>query len=92
MDIGILGAGAWGTALATVVARNGHTVQFWDPVRDIIDNVNSKHQHPFALPGIKLDDKISNDYNYDYNSVFVILNSSILQVVMRINQQGDVSI
>ena len=58
MDIGILGAGAWGTALATVVARNGHTVQFWDPVRDIIDNVNSKHQHPFALPGIKLDDKI----------------------------------
>ena len=58
MQIGIIGAGAWGMALATVAARNGHKVSIWDPAREIVDTVNREHRHPFALPGITLDPKI----------------------------------
>ncbi|MBK7032584.1 MAG: hypothetical protein IPH49_04830 [Ignavibacteria bacterium] len=29
MRIGIIGAGAWGTALASVAAENGHSIQLW---------------------------------------------------------------
>ena len=28
--IGVIGAGSWGTALATVVADKGHTVRIWE--------------------------------------------------------------
>ena len=58
MQIGIIGAGAWGMALATVAARNGHNVSIWDPAREIVDTVNREHRHPFALSGITLDPKI----------------------------------
>ena len=29
MKIGVIGAGSWGTALANVVAANGHDVTLW---------------------------------------------------------------
>ena len=57
-QIGIVGAGAWGTALATVAARNGHSVAIWDPDHEIIETINREHRHPRALEGVALDKKI----------------------------------
>ena len=58
MQIGVIGAGAWGTALATVAARNGHHVALWDPAPEISAMVNREHRHPFALPNVALDPTI----------------------------------
>ncbi len=55
MRIGVIGAGAWGTALATVAARKGHHVALWDPAPEISTMVNREHRHPFALQDVALD-------------------------------------
>ncbi len=53
--IGIIGAGAWGTALATVARRAGRQVTIRPHEREVVEVINSRHVNPDYLPGIKLD-------------------------------------
>jgi glycerol-3-phosphate dehydrogenase (NAD(P)+) len=55
----VVGAGAWGTALADLLARNGHEVRLWAYEPDVVESINSKHEnlrflreHPLA-PSVK---------------------------------------
>jgi len=57
--IGIIGAGAWGTALATVAARAGCQVKLWARDRDVAAHINTTHENRAYLPGIVLDKAIS---------------------------------
>ncbi|MCI5856979.1 MAG: NAD(P)-dependent glycerol-3-phosphate dehydrogenase [Agathobacter sp.] len=57
--IGIIGAGSWGIALSTVVAKNGHDVLVWSIMPEEIEMLKTKHEHIDKLPGVKLSDKIS---------------------------------
>ena len=57
--IGIIGAGSWGIALSTVVAKNGHDVLVWSSMPEEIEMLKTKHEHIDKLPGVKLSDKIS---------------------------------
>ncbi len=43
MRCGVIGAGAWGTALANVLASNGHDVQLWAYEPDVVASVNDEH-------------------------------------------------
>lgn len=52
--IGILGAGSWGTALATVLARNEHKVEVWSVIESEIEMLNTYREHKDKLPGVKL--------------------------------------
>ncbi len=52
--IGIIGAGAWGTALATVVARNGLETVIWAREADVATAINDRHENTTFLPGIRL--------------------------------------
>lgn len=56
--IGIVGAGAWGTALATVAARAGHDVVLWAREPDVADGINRGHENTRFLPGVRLDQAI----------------------------------
>ena len=38
--IAVLGAGSWGTALAFVLAENGHDVRIWGHRQQVIDQIN----------------------------------------------------
>ncbi|SFA41025.1 glycerol 3-phosphate dehydrogenase (NAD(P)+) [Anoxybacillus pushchinoensis] len=50
----VLGAGSWGTALAIVLADNGHHVRLWGQRQEQIDEINEKHTNEKYLPNIHL--------------------------------------
>ncbi len=56
--IGIVGAGAWGTALAITAARAGRPVTIWAHEPDVVEGINAAHENGVFLPGIALDDGI----------------------------------
>lgn len=53
MRIGVIGGGAWGTALAQVAARAG-PVTLWAREDDVVAAINRDHANPLFLPGIAL--------------------------------------
>ena len=57
--IGIVGGGAWGTALALVAARAGRAVDLWARDAQTITAINQHRENARRLPGIKLDANIS---------------------------------
>lgn len=57
--IGVIGAGSWGTALAWLLANNGHEVTLWSVMEDEVKMLNGKREHISKLPGVKLQDTIS---------------------------------
>ena len=54
LKVAVVGAGSWGTALASVLTKNGHTVTIWSRGREVADSINQKHENRVYLPGIKL--------------------------------------
>ncbi|VXC75570.1 NAD(P)H-dependent glycerol-3-phosphate dehydrogenase [Sphingomonas sp. 8AM] len=52
--IGVIGAGAWGTALAQVAATNGHEVRLWARDPALVAAINADHENAAYLPGIPL--------------------------------------
>lgn len=58
VTITIIGAGAWGTALACVCARNGHVTRLWGRDSAVIEAVSERRGNPRYLPGITLPENI----------------------------------
>lgn len=55
---GILGAGAWGTALAVAASRAGRTVILQAHEAEVADAINTRHENSAFLPGISLPETI----------------------------------
>ena len=51
MRCSVIGAGAWGTALADLLTRNGHEVLLWAYEPDVVESVNKKHENVRFLGG-----------------------------------------
>lgn len=52
--IGVIGGGAFGTALACVVRRSGHDVAIWAREPEVVAAINQDRLNPLFLPGIRL--------------------------------------
>jgi glycerol-3-phosphate dehydrogenase (NAD(P)+) len=52
--IGVIGAGSWGTALANLLAKQGHEVTVWSFEPDVADAINTRHENPRYLSEIRL--------------------------------------
>jgi glycerol-3-phosphate dehydrogenase (NAD(P)+) len=52
--IGVIGAGAWGTALGAVAALAGRQVTLWARESQVVDSIRSNHQNGLFLPGVTL--------------------------------------
>jgi glycerol-3-phosphate dehydrogenase (NAD(P)+) len=53
--IGVIGGGAWGTALAAAARRGGCAVTLWAREAEVVEAINQRHENPDFLPGIALD-------------------------------------
>lgn len=58
MKIGILGAGGWGSALANLLAGNGHEVTVWSIDQKEVAMLKEFHEQRDRLPGVILDSSI----------------------------------
>ncbi|MBR0128031.1 MAG: NAD(P)H-dependent glycerol-3-phosphate dehydrogenase [Firmicutes bacterium] len=56
--IGVIGAGSWGTALATVVASKGHDIKIFDVDEKHLRSMQEHHENMDYLPGVPLIDNI----------------------------------
>jgi glycerol-3-phosphate dehydrogenase (NAD(P)+) len=54
MRCAVVGAGAWGTALADLLTTNGCDACLWALERDVADAINEGHENPRFLPGARL--------------------------------------
>ncbi|MEO6217876.1 MAG: NAD(P)H-dependent glycerol-3-phosphate dehydrogenase [Sphingomonas sp.] len=54
MKIGVIGGGAWGTALASVAARDGEPVLLWAREPEVVEAINAAHENPLFLAGVPL--------------------------------------
>ena len=57
MKIGVIGGGAWGTALAQVAAGGGETL-LWALEPEVVESVNRDHENRLFLAGTPLDPAI----------------------------------
>ena len=57
--IGIIGAGAWGTALAQTLCRAGRSITLWAREAEVVAAVNRDHANPLFLPGVALEEGIA---------------------------------
>ncbi|GHH18409.1 glycerol-3-phosphate dehydrogenase [NAD(P)+] [Sphingomonas glacialis] len=58
MKIGVIGGGAWGTALAQVAARGGAPVTLWARESEVVGAINDAHENTRFLAGVALSQSI----------------------------------
>ncbi len=58
-NVGVIGAGAWGSGLAQAIARGGHKVQIWAREQDVVDGINNDHENKRYLPGFPLSENLT---------------------------------
>lgn len=58
-SVAVIGAGAWGTALAQTLATAGKSVKLWAFEPGVVEDVNVRHVNSGYLPGVALDTKIT---------------------------------
>jgi glycerol-3-phosphate dehydrogenase (NAD(P)+) len=58
MNIGVIGAGSWGTTLADLLARKGHETTLWVYEEDLAERLSATRENDIYLPGIRLSERL----------------------------------
>ena len=88
MKVAVIGAGSWGTALAQLLAGNGHAVALWARRDDVVDGVNGAHRNPRYLSDVTLHEGIVATTSFPAAldgaaAVVIVTPSSIMREVAR---------
>jgi len=59
MNIGVIGGGSWGTALAYLLAENGFDLDLWVFEEEVRDQIATDRENKVFLPGAKLPERIT---------------------------------
>ncbi|UAB77616.1 NAD(P)-dependent glycerol-3-phosphate dehydrogenase [Erythrobacter sp. SCSIO 43205] len=83
--IGVIGAGAWGTALAQMLSSDGRKVLLWAYEAEVVDAINNQHGNPQYLPSAKLSPSIraTGDLS-DFDDIDIVLAVTPAQVLGRV--------
>lgn len=89
--IGVIGGGAWGTALAQVLSKAGRDVTLWARESEVTDSINKKHENAVFLAGVPLDRKLkaTNDLNDAAQSDILLLVSPAQHVRATLQNLGN---
>ncbi len=72
--IGVIGAGAWGTALAQMSASDGREVLIWALESDLVEEINAQHKNSLYLPSANLSPQIrATDDLADFSDIDTVL-------------------
>ena len=58
VPIAVIGAGGWGTALATTMARNERDVRLWAYESDVVETMTATRENPLYLPGVRIPETV----------------------------------
>jgi glycerol-3-phosphate dehydrogenase (NAD(P)+) len=58
-SVGIIGGGAWGTALAQSLQGAGRSARLWAREAEVVDEINVRHANTPFLPGVALDAELT---------------------------------
>ncbi|WP_272701068.1 NAD(P)H-dependent glycerol-3-phosphate dehydrogenase [Desulfovibrio sp. Fe33] len=58
MKIAVLGAGAWGTTLADMLAKNGRDTTLWAREPEVVEDIRSHRENRVFLPGVTLSEAL----------------------------------
>src|SRR4029079_5041776 len=87
MKLGIIGGGAWGTALAQVAAAGGRETLLWALEAEVVDSANGSHEIAAFLPGVTLDSAIRATSNLgdldDCDALLVVTPSQHMRAVLE---------
>jgi glycerol-3-phosphate dehydrogenase (NAD(P)+) len=91
--VGVIGAGAWGTALADLAATNGCIVTLWAREEDVVRSINEEHTNTRFLPGVAVSRGVSATTDLaaalaGADLVVAAVPSAHLRSVMRDGQSG----
>lgn len=63
--IAIVGAGAWGTAVASTAANAGNEVTLVGIEKEVVESIKSENENKLRLPGVKLPPQIKPTLSYE---------------------------
>lgn len=91
MRCAVVGAGAWGTALADLLASNGHEVHLWAFERDVVSAVNDSHSNPKFLPGFALNERVvaTSDHASALRDAQLVVYATPSQHLREISRDGS---
>jgi glycerol-3-phosphate dehydrogenase (NAD(P)+) len=78
MNIGVIGAGAWGTALANLLADKGFNVALWAFESEVCEDILKTRENKLFLPGFRLSENIKPSNDLDH----VAANKQLLLLVV----------
>lgn len=58
LQVGVIGAGAWGTALARHMAQQDAEVVVWAYEPEVVEDINTRHQNRIYFPEVELPDNL----------------------------------
>ena len=92
--VSVIGAGSWGTALAVLLAHNGHEVTIWSHDPYEIEMLSTKREQADKLPGVKLPEnvKVSSDMEESLKGMDVVVMAVPSPVVRSVAKQMAPSI
>lgn len=59
MNIAVIGGGGWGTALAALLTKNGHTVRLWVYEADLAERMGRERRNDVFLPGVPIPEAVA---------------------------------
>jgi glycerol-3-phosphate dehydrogenase (NAD(P)+) len=93
MRAGVIGAGAWGTALAQLLASDGQDVALWALEPEVVDAINTGHHNPLYLANIPLSPSIAATGSMaDLSSCDLLLVVSPAQHLRRVVAQAPAGV
>ncbi len=89
LKISVIGAGAWGTAIANLIAKNSFAVSLFAHSQEVVLEINKKRTNQKYLPKIKLSSKIlavkdlSESNLQGSNLVFIVTPSQTVEDILK---------